>query len=152
MIDKVLPALDSWRINHGYEATKIEVRRLALIADAKTLTELLDGWKTASGWVARQSGVEVWPLSEPSDALGDVVEAELTVENETIQVRRTAAGWMATLLTQGDGDDCLSEEVCHVTVGNGAAKYLRYWSLLDDGACEIIAWRFAGFEGMTDAS
>ncbi|MGQ0566597.1 MAG: hypothetical protein ACT4OK_16205 [Gemmobacter sp.] len=115
--------------------------------DASALKKLIEAMTAAgaTGWVARQSGVTVYP-GEAESGLGDVLEAELGTKDETLQIRRLDGGWVWTRLTEEAGGGRITDEVCLVTTHGKAARYRRYWSVPADGATEIVACRLIGLE------
>lgn len=118
---------------------RIETGTASSPSEAETLLSglIADG---ANGWVARQSGVQIFP-GESSGALGGVIDAELGTASSSLQLRRVGSAWIWTSITDGDGTDVLVDEVDLVTTSQASARYRRYWRLPDDGSVEIIACR-----------
>lgn len=101
----------------------------------------------ASGWIARQSGVCPIINGQGDDPqLGNIISAELTHGNTSLQIRRIAGQWLITTLTEGHGETHLADSVFHLTTTGKAAQYKRYWHLPNDGAVEVAAWRFIEFQ------
>ena len=103
-----------------------------------------------SGWIARQSGVEVWKdgkrVDQAGDDLGAALAAELGSETRTLQLRYLDGEWSVVSLTEGDSQKTeLAEQIKHMTVRHGPLIYHRYWSLPSNGAAEPIAARLIGF-------
>ncbi len=143
--EEILEALGD---GHGYGQTRVEVTHEVITDEAK-LEKLLDDWREAEGWIARQSGVDVYRTGVPRQgpALGAVVAAELARGAQSLALTRRTDGWNVTILTEEDtGEPCLFDETTHLTVHHGAIRYRRYWCLPDDGAAEVFAWRILGFE------
>lgn len=143
---EIMGKLSDWHADHGYRITGVSVK-LKKARASKDLENELTDWQGASGWIARQSGVIILPYESDSINLGNVISAELTIGDNSLQIRRVPDAWMLTHLIETKEENThLADEVVHVTVHGGAARYSRYWSLPKDGATEIVAWRFIGFE------
>lgn len=147
MLDDVSKALG----HSSYERTKLVLPVMQKFSDVAKLESLLQDWSQPQGWVARQSGVDVYQdgQKQQGSALGHILSAELAKDNCSLQIRRLAHNWVATTITEGTGEDCLFDVVKHLTIEHGAAVYHRYWSLPKDGAAEVFACRFTGFEEVT---
>lgn len=118
--------------------------------------QLAEAVQGLDGWVARQSGVEVWEngLQVASDLdpnLGAPIAAELGSDRLTLQFRRRPGAWVLATLEEDDDPQYLMEDIEHLTVKHGIMRYRRYWSLPDDGTTEPIAARLMGFGGGTYA-
>lgn len=100
------------------------------------------------GWIARQSGVDVFRAdhTQKGATLGPVLSGELADGDMSLHITRLPQGWTVAVITQGVGDPCLFDVVKHLTVHHGAAVYHRFWILPPDGAADVFAWRFVGFE------
>ncbi len=132
---------------HGLEAVELSIKKPAPIKKAKELKAKISGW-TGTGWIARQSGVCVIESGAGDDtSLGPLVSAELVEPSQvTHQIRRVTDGWHITTITETSGATHLAETVQHIAKEGRLAVYRRYWSLPEDGACEVVAWRLTGFE------
>ena len=144
--EALLALLENWEGDHGYHVASLSVTSKSEPAAAAVDREISDWAGNGHGWVARTSGVQVFPGEENDTSLGPVVAAELTRGDTTLQVRRHPEKWVLTILTETGEKTHLADEIVHLTTGGGAARYMRYWQLPADGAVEIIASRFIGFE------
>ncbi len=139
-------ALDAIEKDHGFAPARLAVTPTTIV-DAAALDRLLQS-EVGTGWIARQSTVSMITGGigdAPSE--GGVVSAELAISPQaTVQLRRASGGWHVTTLREGEGETRLADTVRHVALGGQIAVYRRYWSLPDDGATEVVAWRLLGFE------
>lgn len=143
MLDEVMPG-------HGLEAVGLEVLGPEYLDDSKALDEKISSWN-GTGWIARQSGVcEIVDGQGDDPVLGWPVSAEIveSPKNKSYQIHRMTNGWHITTITEVETEEAthLAETVKHVAKGKRIAVYRRYWSLPDDGASEVIAWRLLKFE------
>lgn len=144
--DAVLSALSGVIDQHGYRAVSVHLSRTDPVDAAAVDRLLARDWKGATGWIARQSGVAIVPAQADDPAQGAVIEAEVTLGARTLQLRRLPGKWVATEITEGQGDPRLCDEVVVVTVEGKAARYRRYWSVPADGAVAVVACRLIAFE------
>jgi hypothetical protein len=143
--DELLTTLKVMDAQHGYAARRVSVGT-ERIDRSEVEARLAGAWAEAQGWIARQSAVLARPRQADDPMQGAVLEAELTRGAETLQLRCLPGQWLATTVTEGDGEHCLSDEVVLVTIRDKAARYRRYWRLPADGAVTLIACRLIGFE------
>jgi hypothetical protein len=162
--DDILAALKDFQSDNGYAATTVEVLFHPLDSAAE-VDQLLCGepspvpagggprdrlfavdWRSARGWIVRQSAAIPRPRQEDDPATGAVLEAELVAGMATLQIRRLPGSWIATMIFEGKGTDCLSDDLVLATVRDNAARYRRYWALPADGAVTLLACRLTGLE------
>ena len=127
---------------HGFKPAGLVCCPVHRLDNLEALEAKITKWK-GTGWIARQSGVCTLFDGDGDDhGLGQPVSAELVeTPKVTHQVRRVADGWNITTITEQEGNSHLAETVKHVAKDNHVAVYLRYWSLPDDGAAEVVARR-----------
>lgn len=152
--DDLIPVLDSvfgGVDGHAYHSTTLRIAAPNLIKSSEEIETLVEGLKSHVGWIARQSGVEVWGNHERDDAtgLGEILAAELGNEDHTVQIRRQPGAWVVTEYHEGTGTAHVAEDISHITVRHGTLRYRRYWSLPEDGASEPIAARLIRIEGVS---
>lgn len=135
--------------SHTYSVANVRIAGPVSIKTTEDIETLLASFGSHVGWIARQSGVEVWRLEGREDAgdLGDILAAELGSDDHSVQIRRQPGAWVVTEFREGEGDTHIAEDISHITVRHGVLKYRRYWSLPEDGASEPVAARLVGIEG-----
>ncbi|MBD1206741.1 MAG: hypothetical protein H9533_21780 [Rhodobacteraceae bacterium] len=128
-------------IASGYRkgAVRIDSGTASSNAEIEDLVAEMYG-QSASGWIARQSGIEDRPGPLRAD-LGSILEAELGTAAETLQLRRIGDGWGWTRLVETGDGGMLVDEVELAAVGGRSALYRRYWALPDTGAAEVTTCR-----------
>ncbi len=150
----LLEKLEEITPEHGLEPVGLQEPHLERIDDPEALKTKIGKWK-GTGWIARQSGVCVIEDGAGDDpTLGPLVSAELVETSQvTHQIRRVTNGWHITTITETEGATHLADTVRHIVdpkhhiaKNDRIAVYRRYWSLPEDGACEVVAWRLTGFE------
>ena len=144
--DAVLEKLALVEPDHGFSVGSVKVSRTDHATAAEVDTLLDTDWRGATGWIARQSAVAIVPGQPDNPTEGAVIEAEVTLGARTLQLRRLPGTWVATEITEGQGDPRLCDEVVVVTVEGKAARYRRYWSVPADGAVAVVACRLIAFE------
>ncbi|MBL3587407.1 hypothetical protein JMM61_18830 [Rhodovulum sulfidophilum] len=132
---------------NGLAAVDLDVPLLEHLSDPTDVEARIASW-TGTGWIARQSGVRTIVSGAGDDtALGQPVSAEIVdASGVSRQLRRVVDGWNITTVKETAGTSHLAETVRHVALDHRIVVYRRYWSLPDDGAAEVVAWRFVGFE------
>lgn len=133
----------------GYHAAHLSIADSVLIERTEEIEALLADFGAYTGWIARQSGVEVWGAVEREDTgdLGAILAAELGCDDHSVQIRRQPGSWVVTEFREGKGETHIAEDIRHITVRHGVLKYRRYWSLPEDGASEPIVARLIEIEG-----
>ena len=145
--DDILSSLANCAPDSKYGQTCIQIT-LEVLRTSDELEALLAACEDSEGWIARQSGVDVFHdgAVREGKALGQVISGELVKGDKSLQIRRLPDRWIATILEENTGQTCLFDVVKHLTVRHGTAVYHRFWSLPDDGATEVTGWRFVRFE------
>lgn len=145
-----LNTISTARDSDQYRAIHLSIVGPRKIERAEEIEALLADLETYTGWIARQSGVEVWGGLEREDTggLGEILAAELALDDHSVQIRRQPGSWVVTEYREGEGKAHIVEDMCHMTVRHGVLKYRRYWSLPEDGASEPVIARLVGIEGV----
>lgn len=145
--DDVIAALKKAGHAQDLKSTGLAPPAQSHVSAPEALDKMIAGW-SATGWIARQSGVVTLAAGAGDDtSLGQVVTAELVeTQDVTHQIRRVADGWTVTTIQEVAGATHLMDSVKHIALEKRVAVYRRYWSLPEDGATEVIAWRLAGLE------
>lgn len=73
-----------------------------------------------------------------------MLDAELCKENATLIIRRSAGGWIATELTEREGEPCHYDSQYYVSVSHGLMEYRRYWRETGEGIAPF-AYRLVRF-------
>lgn len=143
LLAKVVP-------NHGLEPVGLVDMSLEHVQAAKELETKISAWG-GTGWIARQSGVCVIGDGVGDDpSLGLPISAEIVTSTTcTRQIRCVQGGWNITTVADKAGETHLAETIKHIAQEGRIAVYRRYWSLPEDGAAEVVAWRLTGFEEMS---
>lgn len=148
--DDLLAALNRVGPTDKYLKTNLDVASKEF-TEHNTLETFLGDWSQAQGWIARQSGVDVFRDGQTQIGAknGWILSGELARENQSLQIRRLMDKWVVTTLSEDEGEACLFDIVLQTTVRDGIATYRRYWHLPNDGAAHVFAWRFTGFDEVT---
>lgn len=143
LLAKVVP-------HHGLKSVGPVDLSLEHVQDAEELERKISDWG-GTGWIARQSGVCV--ISDgvgDNPSLGLPISAEIVISTTcTHQIRCVQGGWNITTVAENNGETHLAETIKHIAQEGRIAIYRRYWSLPEDGAAEVVAWRLTGFEEMS---
>lgn len=153
--DDLVQRLEKVLRQSPYRVSGLTVSEPEYLPDRQAVETLLsDCTKALDGWVARQSGVEVWRggVRQGSEDFGVALAAELGSQDKTVQLRRLPEHWVLTRFEEQPGAAShLVEDIAHVTVHHGLLRYRRYWVSGDEGAAEPVAARLVGFgEDRTD--
>ena len=135
--------------NNLFSATNLNVVGPRMIDKTEEIEALFADLGYYTGWIARQSGVEVWGSLERENTggLGEILAAELGCDDHSVQIRRQPGSWIVTEYHEEAGKAHVAEDIRHITVRHGVLKYRRYWSLPEDGASEPVVARLLGIEG-----
>lgn len=136
----------------GYQTRGVRIDSGVVSSDAE-LEDLVASMEAqaASGWIARQSGVEDRPGPSRTD-LGSILEAELGNDAQTLQIRHIGYGWGWTRLVETQDNGMLIDEVELAATGGRSALYRRYWTLPDSGAAEVTACRLISVRALGEAA
>lgn len=102
----------------------------------------------ASGWLCLTDKVR--PLHSSQDLAditdGIILSAELAGQTQSLHIRQSENGWIATTITVGSGDPCLMLEESYLSTENKQQDRLQYqvfWKCSED-VCKPYVARLAG--------